>query len=257
MSQPRMLYYDIETSLMPVAIFALAHNDWIDPSAILGDRYIICASWLWEGETKVHSVSVLDDPKRYAKNPHDDAHVIKTLHKVLSQADVLIGHNSTSFDKKYIDTRILIHGFDPLPPITEIDTYRVAKAKLLFASNKLDFIGKTLGVGEKIHTTPGLWMRVMNGEKKAVKEMESYNRGDVTLLRDVFKKLQPYVQNHINRELFGGEGCPRCGSMKIQSRGLHRAISRIYRRWQCQNPKCMGWFKSTKAEPGTTQYRVL
>ena len=119
---PRILYYDLETSLMPVAVFQLAHNDWIDPNSILEERYIICASWMWDGEKKVHSVSVLDDSKRFKKNPHDDEHVVNVLHKIMSTADVIVGHNADRFDKPYIDTRALIHGLPVLPPITSIDT---------------------------------------------------------------------------------------------------------------------------------------
>lgn len=226
---------------MPVAVFQLAHNDWIDPSAILQERYVICAAWSWNDESKVHTSSVLDDPKRYRKNPHDDYHVIKTLHKVLSEADVIVHHNGDSFDKRYVDTRILVSQLPALPPVTSIDTYKTAKSKLLLASNKLDYLGKLLGVGRKIHTASGLWMRVLNGEAAAVKEMVRYNKQDVILLRDVFKKLQAYIPNYINRELFGGTGCPRCGSTHVQSRGVHRAISRVYQRWHCQD--CGGWFR--------------
>ena len=253
--RPRVLFYDIETSLMPVAVFQLAHNDWIDPSSILEERYIICASWMWEGETEIHSVSTLDNPRRYKKNPHDDTHVVEMLHKVLSEADVLIGHNSDSFDKRYIDTRILIHGLSPLPPINSIDTYKVAKSKLLLASNKLDYIGKLLGVGKKMHTSHNLWLRVLQGDPEAVKEMVIYNKQDVVLLRKVFLKLRPYCANHINRELFGDIGCPRCGSQDVQSRGTHKAITRSYQRWQCQD--CGGWFRTLKAENASTKYRVL
>ena len=136
----KILYWDIETSLMPVAVFSLLHNDYIDPSAILQERYVITASWTWNDEGKVHSVSVLDDPKRYRKNPHDDFHVIKVLHEVLSEADVIVHHNGDSFDKRYVDTRILINGLPPLPPVASIDTYKTAKAKLYLASNKLDYL---------------------------------------------------------------------------------------------------------------------
>lgn len=241
---------------MPVAIFQLAHNDWIDPSAILQERYVICASWAWNDDPKVHAVSVLDDPKRYQKNPHDDRHVIKVLHEVLSQADVIVGHNSDSFDKRYVDTRILVNGLPALPPIPSIDTYKVAKQKLLLASNKLDYLGKLLGVGRKIKTSSGLWMKVLNGDSKAVREMVSYNKQDVVLLRDVFKKLQAYIPNYINRELFGGVGCPRCGSTKIQSRGVHRAISRVYKRFYCRS--CGGWFRrATNDRSISARYRVL
>jgi hypothetical protein len=255
-NKPRILYWDIETSLMPVAVFQLANNDWIDPSSILQERYVICAAWAWNDEPKVHTVSVLDNPKLYKKNPHDDTHVIKTLHSVLSEADVIVHHNGDSFDKRYVDTRILVNKLPALPPITSIDTYKTAKSKLLLASNKLDYLGKLLGVGQKIQTTSGLWMRVLNGDAKAVKEMVDYNKQDVLLLRNVFRKLQAYIPNYINRELFGSEGCPRCGSTKIQSRGVHRAISRVYRRFHCQ--ECGGWFRSvTNDKEVKTKYRVL
>lgn len=253
---PRVLFYDIETSLQPVAVFSLLHNDYIDPSSILQERYVICACWKWEGNAKVHSVSVLDDAKRFVKDPHDDYHVVQTLHGVLSEADVLVGHNSDSFDKRWIETRVLVHGMSVLPPIASIDTYKVAKSKLYLNSNKLDYIGRLLGVGKKIPTTPKLWMRVLQGDADAVREMVKYNKQDVLLLERVFNKLRPYVSNHINRELFGTVGCPRCGSSKVQSRGVHRAITRTYKRWQCQ--KCSGWFRTLKCNEGsTTKYRVL
>lgn len=256
MKQPKILYWDIETSLMPVAVFQLAHNDWIDPSSILQERYVICACWSWNDEAKIHSVSVLDDPKRYRKNPHDDFHVIKVLHEVLSQADVIVHHNGDSFDKRYVDTRILAQGLEALPPVPSIDTYKTAKSRLLLASNKLDYLGNLLKVGRKIKTESGLWMKVLNGDADAVQEMVSYNKQDVRLLRDVFKKLQPYISNYMNRELFGGDGCPRCGSTKIQSRGIHRAISKVYRRFQCQ--ECGGWFRLVAGEKSVkTKFRVL
>jgi hypothetical protein len=254
MTAPRVLFYDIETSLMPVAVFALAHNDWIDPSAILEERYIICGSWKWEGEDKVHSVSVLDAPKRYKKNPHDDTHVVKTLHEVLSEADVLVAHNGDSFDKRYVDTRILKLGLEPLPPIASVDTYKIAKQKFLFASNKLDYLGQFLNLGRKIKTSPGLWMRVLQGDAEAVKEMTVYNCQDVILLEKVYGKLKPYAAVP-NLELFGRDGCPRCGSSKIQARGVHRAITKIYQRWCCND--CGGWFRTLKGEAGSTLNRIL
>jgi hypothetical protein len=256
MTGPKVLFYDIETSLQLVAVFQLGNNDWIDPSNLVTERYIICASWAWEGESKVHHVSVLDDPKRFEKDPYDDFHVVNALHKVLGEADVIVGHNSDSFDTPYVNTRALYHGLPALPPITSIDTYKVAKSKFRLNSNKLDYIGKFLKLGEKKKTSAGLWMRVLKGEKKAISEMVSYNKRDVTLLRDVFHKLVPYMSNHINRELFGKVGCPRCGSKKIQSRGYHRAISRVYHRFQCQ--ACSGWFRSaTNDKTFKTSTRVL
>lgn len=253
---PRVLIYDCETSLQPVAVFQLANNDWIDPKNILGERHLVSICWKWLGESKVHSVSLLNDPKRFAKNPHDDAHICKVFHDVLMQADCLVAHNGDRFDLPYIKTRMLVHGMSPLPPITSVDTYKVAKQQFLCNSNKLDYLGRLLGFGGKKNTPSGLWLDVLSGSRKAIHTMVEYNKRDVTLLEKVFKRLVPYISNSVNRELYGGTGCPYCGSHKIQSRGTHKAISRTYQRFQCQS--CQGWFKEAKPlGKNTTKYRIL
>jgi DNA polymerase elongation subunit (family B) len=254
-TSPRVLIYDIETSLQTAAIFDLKYNDYISQESLLTERYVISICWMWLGEKKVHSVSVLDDPKRFARNPSDDKHVLEVFHKVLSEADCIVAHNGDAFDFRYLKTRMLVNNLPALPPISSIDTYKIAKSQFRFNANRLDYIGKYLGLGGKKSTPKGLWLDVLRGSKQAIKTMVEYNKRDVTLLKDVFFRLRAYIPNYINRELFGEVGCPRCGSSKIQSRGYHRAISRVYRRWQCQS--CSGWFKSTKAEPGSTKFRIL
>lgn len=259
--EPRILFYDLETSLQTVAVFQLGGNDWIQPSNILQERYIICASWQWLGEDKIHAVSQLDDPARYAKDPTDDRHVVETLHAVMSEADVIVAHYGDSFDNKYVKTRALFHGLDPLPPIQTIDTKKIAKQFFYFNANNLDYIGQYLKVGKKLPHGPGLWLDIIKGGEKAVaaiKKMVVYNKGDVALLKAVYLKLRPYMPNHISRELFGNIGCPYCGSKKFQSRGTHYALTRTYRRFQCNMAGCRKWFRAQKADEGsTTMYRVL
>lgn len=253
---PRVLLYDIETSLQPVAVFGLQDNDYINHENILAERHLVSMCWKWLDEDKVHSISLLDDPARFKNNPHDDYLVTEVAHNVLGQADVIVAHYGDQFDKKYIDTRILYHGLPALPPITSVDTKKIASLKFRFNSNKLDYIARYLGVGQKITTEPGLWLKVLQGDKKAIQDMVTYNKQDVLILEGVFKKLIPYIPNHINRELFGGTGCPRCGSTKIQSRGVHRALTNTYQRYQCTS--CSGWFRTRFANRNSsTKYRVL
>lgn len=254
-SAPRTLLYDIETSLQLAAIFQLKNNDWINPNFLVQERHIISVCYKWLDEDKVHSLSLLDDPKRFAKNPHDDKYVVEAFHKVMSTADCLVGHNSDQFDVKYLKTRMLAQGLDPLPPIPSVDTYKVAKSQFLFNSCRLDYLGKYLGFGGKKHTPPDLWMDVLKGDPKAIKIMVEYNKRDVLLLESVFKKLMPYIPNYMNRQLFGYDGCPRCGSKKIQSRGVHRAITKVYQRYQCQS--CAGWFRELKSSSTSTPSRIL
>lgn len=252
---PRIIVWDIETTHNVAAIFRL-FDDYTSHENILRERYIVCASWKALGEKTVHSVSTLDNPKLYAKDPHNDRHVVETLHKILSEADVIIGHNGDSYDIKFAEGRMLAHGLSPLPPIPSIDTLKVAKLRLLLNSNKLDYLARYLGFGTKIPTRNELWLRVLAGDKSAIRQMVKYNKHDVVLLEKVFLKLRPYCANHINRQLFGhNTGCPRCGSRHVQSRGTHKAISRTYNRFQCQD--CGGWYREVKPVLERVRSRII
>ena len=244
---PKIVLWDIETSHNLAAVFGLAHNDYINPDNIVQERYIICAAWKTLGEKRIYATATTDNAKAYKADPHDDRYVVRELHRVLSDADVIVAHNGDCYDIKFTEGRMLYHGLPPLPPLVKIDTLKEARNRFLLNSNKLDYLGKYLGVGQKKHTSNGLWLRVLKGDAKAVDEMVKYNKQDVSLLERVFLKLQPYMANHVNRHLFGNkEGCPRCGSPKIQSRGVHRTITQVYQRMHCQG--CGGWFRAKTAD---------
>lgn len=255
MSAPRILLYDLETTHNILAKFDLK-EEYTSHLNIIQERFIVCAAWQWFGEKTIHSVSVLDDAKRFAKDPADDFHVVKTLVDLINSADVIVAHNGNRFDNRYVQTRALVHGLGPYAPVASIDTYKTAKNQFYLNSNRLDYLGKLLKVGGKMDTPSGLWLKALKGDRAAIKTMLAYNKVDVKVLEGVFRKLQPYMPDHVNRELFGATGCPRCGSHKIQSRGTHKAIGKVYRRYQCQ--KCSGWFKEYKSTiKGVTKYRVL
>lgn len=248
MSSPKIILYDIETSHNILAKFDL-REEYTNHANILVERHMLTASWKELGKSKVHSVSLLDDPKRFKKDIHDDYVVVKTMHDVISDADVIIAHNGDGFDLPWINGRILKHGLPPMPPVQSIDTLKQARRKFNLNSFRLDYLGKFLGVGGKMSTPTGLWLEALRGNEKAIHEMEIYNRRDVTLLEDVFLKLLPFMPDCMNRTLYGEDGCPRCGSLKTQSRGYHKSLTRVYRRFQCQS--CGGWWKSAKAEKVT------
>jgi len=251
----KIVIWDIETTHNLAAIFRL-FEDYTSHENIIQERYIVSAAWKVLGEKEVHSVSTLDNPKLFSKDPHNDRHVVETLHRVLSDADAIVAHNGDQYDIKFTEGRMLAHGLEPLPPIPSIDTLKVAKSRLLLNSNKLDYLARYLGFGKKIATRNELWLRVLQGDKKAIREMVDYNRHDVVLLEKVFLKLRPYCANHINRQLFDtSKGCPRCGSTHVQSRGTHKAISRTYQRFCCMS--CNGWFRGVKPVVTNLKSRVL
>jgi hypothetical protein len=253
---PKIVLWDIETTHNLAAVFGLAHNDYINPDNIVQERYIVCAAWKTLGQKAISAVAT-PDFDLYKKDPHNDEMVVRKLHDVLSDADVIVAHNGDQYDIKFTEGRMLYHGLPPLPPLLKIDTLKEARNRFLLNSNKLDYLGNYLKVGRKKPTSGGLWLRVLNGDADAVKEMVKYNKQDVALLERVFLKLQPYMAQHTNRHLFGNKsGCPRCGSLKIQARGFHRSITQVYQRFHCQG--CGGWFRDKHAaKTERIQTRIL
>jgi predicted RNA-binding Zn-ribbon protein involved in translation (DUF1610 family) len=257
-SEPKIVLWDIETTHNLAAIFRL-YEDYTSHENILQERYIVCAAWKELGSRAVHAVSTLDTPRGRKLGPHNDRFVCETLHRVLSEADVIIAHNGDQYDIKFTEGRMIAHGLSPLPPIVSIDTLKVAKSRLLLNSNKLDYLARYLGFGKKIRTHNEMWLDILKGGPAAalaIKKMVEYNKHDVVLLEKVFLKLRPYCANHINRALTGATtGCPRCGSKHVQSRGTHKAISRTYARFQCQD--CGGWFRAVKPSMSNLTTRIL
>ena len=262
MPEPRITLWDIETTHNLAAVFQLKHNDYINADNIVQERIIVCAAWKDLGKRAVHAVSTLDNPTpRFEQNLLNDKWVCEKLHEVLSSADVIVAHNGDEYDIKFTKGRFLVHGLPPLPPILSIDTLKVARKQFLLNANNLNYLGSLLKVGNKKPTKQGLWLKVLQGDQSAIRQMVTYNKEDVRLLERVFLKLQPHIADHTNRQLFGTSGhgrleCPRCGSSDVQSRGIHRAATQTYQRYQCK--KCAGWFRERRATPGTsTRTRVL
>jgi len=243
--KPKILHYDVETSLMAVYTFGLFNQD-ISIDNIIDDWFIICAAWQWDDERKVHGVSVLDDMARFHVNNKDDYHVIATLYDVLKEADILVAHNGDAFDIKKFNARAVLHGFKPLPPIKTVDTLKVARRNFKFTSNKLDYITRYLGCGAKMSNPSGLWRRATEGCEKAIKHMAKYNKVDVKELKSIYHKLRPYITNHPNYNLYTkGETpvCPKCGSKHLVKEGTKKTQTRTYQQYSCKG--CGGWSSST------------
>lgn len=248
MAGPRIVLWDIETVQNLVASFQLWQRDGLSlpHRNVVQERYIVTASWKLLDEKRVQSVSVLDDPVRFKQAPNDDRYVCERLHEMLSTADVIVAHNGDDFDIRWTEGRMLYHGLDPLPPILKIDTKKVAKSRFNLNSYRLDYLCRYLGLGQKMEIDPERWLEILRNDKKArsaIEQMVAYNKVDILLLEKLFRKLQPFMPNHVNRQLFGAMPgtCPRCGSKDIERREFHYATTRVYPRSRCR--KCGGWFR--------------
>lgn len=225
----KILLFDIETRPLLSYTWGLWDQNVI---RVKEEFEILSVAWKWLGETKINFLS--------KEGKKSDKVVVKKIHALLNESDVVIGHNCKQFDVKKAQARFIVHGLLPTSPFLIIDTKCEAKKYFKFDSNSLDNLGQYLGVGRKEKTGGfDLWLQCMADDPKAWKQMEKYNKQDVALLEKVYLKLRPWIKTQ-NVDNF--TSCPKCGSTELQSRGRSRSLAGYYRKFQCK--QCGGWCRS-------------
>jgi len=227
MTKRRRLFFDIEVSFNLGMFWTSGYKISLGPENIIKERAIICICYKWEDEKEVGWLTW--DAKQCDKK------MLERFVKIANTADELVGHNGDKFDLAWIRTRCLYHGIEMFPNYTTIDTLKVARSKFKFNSNKLNYIAKFLGIGQKIHTDFDLWKRiVLNKDKVAMVKMVKYCKMDVILLEKVYKHLSAHIapKTHYG-VIFGRDrgSCPECGSdhlvrylKKVSATGVKKII---------------------------------
>lgn len=228
---------DLETAPMTALVWGLWDQN-ISPNHILDSSYVLCYAAKWLDDVDVHFDSVHQSkPKK----------MLKGIHNLLAEADVVVHYNGRKFDIPVINKEFLLHGFKPPAPYKQIDLLQVVRSQFKFPSNKLDYVSQRLGLGQKVeHEGMSLWTKCMNGDKDAWERMQDYNVQDVVLLESLYHTLLPWIKNHPNQNLHSESAvCPTCGGSSIQKRGQAVSLSGTYQRYQCRD--CGSWSQGTKS----------
>lgn len=243
---PRILTLDIETSPNIVHRWSLYGDSPVGINQIVEPQRVLSCAFKWHDKIRVEF-----------RSEHHDGHAafIARAHELISSADIIVHFNGKRFDMPHLRTEFILAGLDPYPPVQEIDLYQVIKTRFRFPSNKLDYIATRLGVGGKVsHIGHPLWTGCLAGDPASWATMKRYNMNDVVITEGVYDKVQAWMATHPNMNLFGDDthvtACPRCGSVDYQRRGLMRTATSVYQRFQCQ--QCGSWFRSSRADGGTT-----
>jgi len=234
----KILMIDIETTPMTAHTWGLWKQD-ISIKQILEHTEVMCFGAKWYGDRKTTFKSVHHDGKQA---------MLEEIHRLMDEADAIVGWNSASFDVKHLNREFLEAGMTPPSPSKNIDLMRVVKHNFRFPSNKLDYVAQKLGVGAKVqHSGFDLWIRCMANDSKAWAEMKRYQIQDVVLLIDLYDKLLPWIHNHPSFNLYSGIefSCTNCGSENLERRGFAVTVGGKYQRYQCQD--CGKWLKDTKS----------
>ncbi len=242
----RCLIYDIETAPIIGTVWGKYEQNLI---WTIQDWYILGFSWRWLGEKKKTQSCFMHTYKLYKKDPSSDYEVVKKLHELFNEADIIVAHNGNSFDQKKAQARMIIHGFDPPSPYQQIDTKLVAKRSFNFTSNKLDDLGTYFGYGNKMKTDKDLWRKCMAGDLKAWSYMQRYCDRDVELLEKIYLKMRPWDKQHPNMANIEGrpKTCPKCLSDKgMQGSGNIYTKTGVFQRFQCKS--CGSYSRLRKGE---------
>ena len=244
MNQPKILILDIETCPILANVWRIFDEN-IGLNQIRADWHLLSFGAKWVGDKRI----VYEDQSKI--NPiENDRGLLKSVHALLNEADIVVAHNGKKFDLPKLNARFLTNGFQPPAPYKITDTLEIAKKTFGFTSNKLEFLSNALCTKKKLSHREfagfELWKECLAGNPKAWAEMKRYNIRDVEALEELYLKLRPWQQTGApNFGVYTDDEnpvCPRCGSKHVLKNGLVNLIVGQYQRFKCGD--CGAWARS-------------
>jgi hypothetical protein len=246
---PKILIIDIETA--PIEAYTWGTFDQnISLDMIKNDWTVLSWSAKWFQDPKTKKVygphnKIMYMDTRNEKDVRNDKVILGGIWHLLNEADICVTQNGISFDIKKLNARFVLSGFGPTKPIQQIDTLRIAKKHFAFTSNKLAWMTNKMckKFTKSSHKNfPGfmLWDECLKGNKNAWKEMEKYNKRDITSLEELYSILRPW-SNDVNYDVYNDElnNTCSCGSNSFKKEGFRATKTGKYQRYRCSD--CGSW----------------
>lgn len=225
----KLLFFDIETSLLEVYTHYIGSQCSIYHNQIKTEKKVICISYMEEGWKK---------PITLVWENGSDIQLLKDFKKIADQYPVLVAQNGDKFDIKVLNGRMWMEQLEPFTNILSLDTLKMSRGNMKLNSHKLDYKLKVLGDAGKNPMEFEDWVAVQNGNDKALKKMVKYCEKDVTGLRKVFWSLVPYVTKlpiHMGVLLSGDrDSCPTCSSTSFIKDGTRPSPAGRKQRFLCK-----------------------
>lgn len=223
----RILFLDIEAS---------------DLSADIGN--VLSIGWKFNDEPKAHVIDIGQYP---GKTVNDDSALLKAFEPVWNAADLVVHHFGDFYDVPFLQTRRLIHKMKPMAAVATVDTWRIAKKKLKFGSNRLARIEDALRC--PYHKTPvklSVWADARCGDRKALKYIVEHNLKDVLVLEWIYNRIRAVWPQHPTLvPQTDAMTCPIDGA-RTRSRGRVLCATHSYQRRVCL--RCGRSFKGKRIQ---------
>lgn len=225
------MFWDIETSPNIMYSWRAGYKIQLGFENIIKERAIICICWKWEGEKRIHSLTWDDG---------DDREMLKAFLEEAKKADEMVAHNGDHFDMRWFRGQCAKYKLGNLPDVKTVDTCAIAKRKFYLNSYKLDYLAAIWLKERKIHTDFNLWIRVCEGDNKALREMVTYCKRDVELQERVWQRLAPFYNPKTHAGVVKGKkrwSCPRCASNRVKRDHIRVSAAGI-KRYQFKCTEC-------------------
>lgn len=233
----KRLFYDIETSYCEGHFWRPGYNQTVQPSQVFKHAQIICISWKWEGDDKIHNA-------HWGLNKQCDKKLLTKFIKELDKADEIVAHNGDRFDIKWIRTRAMFHNIPMRHSYNMIDTLKLSKSLLKMPSNTLAECCKYFNL--TIKKDPGgmqTWIDIVaNKSQEALDRMIDYCDGDIESLESFYQKIKPYAKHKVNYAVLKGQEkfhCPECGKLGHINKTYTTSAGTIQHYMRCSDyPTC-------------------
>lgn len=236
MTKPIIATIDIETYPAKVLMYGNTYEPVI--VKILDFEKILSMAYkIGDGKTKYIGLNTI---KGYKAGDLDDKKLMIEISKILNNVDYICGQNSDDFDLKKIRERIMFHKLPAIPYIPTLDTKKLFKQVSKLPNNKLNTISQFTGNGQKVsHSGTDLFIACGNGDKKAWKLNEIYNKQDVEITYADLMSVMPYIKLPQSGVKEVGETMkcisPTCDGMMHKSK-RRLTVAGYKQQWQCN--KC-------------------
>jgi hypothetical protein len=247
-NQPRILYYDCETSPLKAWVWGLGeqyvrhgqldknHNMW----------GIICVTYCWNDGSPAKCIG-------WGYEEQDTAKVVREFDEIIKQADQTIGKNSDRFDTKMINSCRMFSGLPGMPDWTLYtdDLEKQMRKHFRLPSQSLDYISAQLGLGGKIKMEMQDWIDIVERNAnglKSYKKMCKYGMKDVEDTRTLWNKLSEHFTPKFKRSIWQAQqqgntsstkeircNYAECGSTNLSKNGIAYAGQTAYQRYLCKD----------------------
>lgn len=180
---PKILYLDIETSLMKAYIYDLYDegNKRITRDMIDSRRFVInwAAAWVQPIKYVIGGGIMSEVVTPREARQQDDHRILKRLFDLMDESDYVVGHNAKGFDIKILKWRFLKHGMGYPAESKYIDTLTMAR-ETKPETRGLEDLSVQLGGRPKRGLRKTEWRQIVEtGDEALLHKADNYCRGDV------------------------------------------------------------------------------